>query len=95
MEFDFELKNCYGDIFNLRLDMTNVKYIFRQVLSGDEIYTVVYNDNKVECYDSDIHFRHIDYHEEFEMIYPNKINLLESYTNPNTVKNFITKENLK
>lgn len=69
----FILKNCFDDIVELEIDMTEVKYIFRQVVSGDEMITVVYNNGEAVDYDSDMHFRVQSFHEEFEMIYPDKI----------------------
>lgn len=94
MKKKFILKNCYDDEILLTLELTNVKYIFKRVLSSDEVFTVVYKDNKVETYDSDMHFRHIDYNEEWEMIYPEQIELLTNTIEPNTKENFVKKEEI-
>ena len=89
MKKKFQLKNCYGEICELTLEMNNVKYIFRQLISGDEVYIVVYKSGKVKRYDSDRYLRTMSFHEEFEMIYPEKINLYAFKIEPDEVKNFI------
>ena len=94
MKKKFELKNCYDDICELTLDMEQVKFIFRKVLSGDEIYIVVFNNNEVKKYDSDRHFRAMSFHDDFEMIYPERISLDNYGIKPNEEENFICiKEN--
>lgn len=84
----FVLKNCWNECFDLEIDLSKVKYIFRQVISGDEVYTVVYNDNSVKNYDSDTHFRCTDYNEEFSIIYPEEIDLGCCYVEPEQETNF-------
>ena len=96
MKKKFELKNCFGDVCELTLDMEQVKFIFRKVLSGDEIYIVVFNNNEVKKYDSDRHFRATSYFDDFEMIYPERISFANYGIEPNEEENFICiKENKK
>ena len=96
MKKKFELKNCFGDVCELTLDMEQVKFIFRKVLSGDEIYIVVFNNNEVKKYDSDRHFRATSYFDDFEMIYPERISFANCGIEPNEEENFICiKENKK
>lgn len=85
----FILKNCFDDLVELEIDMTEVRYIFREVVSGDEIFTVVYNNGIAESFDSDMHFRCQTFREELEMIYPERIDLYAGERQkPGEVKNF-------
>lgn len=85
----FKLKNCFDDVCELTLEMDDVKYIFRQLISSDELYIVVYKSGKIKTYDSDRHFRTMTFAEELEMIYPEKINLEYDGIEPDSVGNFI------
>lgn len=85
----YQLKNCYGDICELTLDLNKVKFIFREIISGDETYIVVFNNNEVKIYDSDRHNRFHDYYECLEMIYPEKISLNVPCIEPDEEENFI------
>ena len=72
---EFILKNCFKDKIKLEINMDEVKYIFRQVLSSDEILIVVYKNGEVSTFDSDRHGRGMSFNEELEMIYPEEIQL--------------------
>lgn len=86
----FTLKNCAGDICKLSIDLDDIKYIFKQVISGDEIFIVVDKNNKVKEYDSDMHCRCMTFNEGLEMIYPQKIDLFSSEEfEPDSVKEFV------
>ena len=72
---EFILKNCFNNKIKLEINMDEVKYIFRQVLSSDEILIVVYKNGKVSTFDSDLHGRSMSFSEDLEMIYPEEIQL--------------------
>ena len=72
---EFILKNCFNNKIKLEINMDEVKYIFRQVISSDEILIVVYKNGKVSTFDSDCHGRCMSFSEELEMIYPEEIKL--------------------
>lgn len=72
---EFILENCFKDKIKLEINMDEVKYIFRQVISSDEILIVVHKNGKVSTFDSDFHGRHMSFNEELEMIYPEEIQL--------------------
>ena len=72
---EFILENCFKDKIKLEINMDEVKYIFRQVLSSDEILIVVYKNGKVSTFDSDCHGRCMSFSEEREMIYHEEIQL--------------------
>lgn len=83
-EIIVRLKNCFDDVCELTVDVDNVQYIFKQTLSNDEIAIVVYKDNSVAVFDSDMHGRCISYAEDMEMIYPEQIDLYGGcFYNPN------------
>ena len=86
----YTLKNCFDDICELDIDLENVKYIFRSVISGDEVYRVVYKDGSIVKYDSDMHFRCESWYEELEMVYPEHIDLFDTEdVDPNEKDNFV------
>lgn len=86
---EFILENCFKDKIKLEINMDEVKYIFRQVISSDEILIVVYKNGEVSTFDSDIHGRHMAFNEELEMIYPEEIQLDSgNYYEPGEVNNF-------
>ena len=89
MKKKYQLKNCYGDICELTLELNKVKYIFREIVSGDETYIVVFNNNKVKIYDSDRHGRFNNFYEDLEMIYPDTISLNVPCIEPDEEVNFI------
>ena len=84
------IKNCFKDICEVSVDMDNVKYIFKQVISGDELLKVVDKQNNVYTYDSDMHTRIGSYIDGFDMIYPDNIDLdYGKYFEPDKTENFI------
>ena len=86
---EFILENCFKDKIKLEINMDEVKYIFRQVLSSDEILIVVYKNGKVSTFDSDCHGRSMSFSEELEMIYPEEIQLYSgNYYEPGEVNHF-------
>ena len=87
----YQLRNCFGDICELTLDLNKVKFIFREKVSGDETYIVVFNNNKVKIYDSDRHGRFENYYDDLEMIYPEQISLNTDCIEPDVEENFIYK----
>lgn len=89
MNKKFIIKNCYKDICEIDLNMDNVKYVFKTNISSDEILIVVDNGNKVTSYDSDLHGRIQDFMEDFVMLYPENIDLIDNYVSPNEKDNFI------
>ena len=74
-EIVVHLKNCFDDVCELKINLDKVQYIFKQTLSSDEIAIVVYKDNSVAVFDSDMHCRSTSYAEDMEMIYPEEIDL--------------------
>ena len=86
---EFILENCFKDKVKLEINMDEVKYIFRQVISSDEILIVVYKNGKVSTFDSDVHGRCMSFSEELEMIYPEEIQLDSgNYYEPGAVDYF-------
>lgn len=85
----YKLKNCFGDVCELKLEMRDVKYIFKQIISGDDVFLVIYKNGEVKKFDSDMHFRCSEYYEGFEMIYPENIDLNIYEISPDEENNFI------
>ena len=67
-EFDIVLHNCYYDEIEINFNYKNVHFVRIQEISGDEVLTTYDKDlNVLSIYDSDRHWRCLDFNDFDEM----------------------------
>ena len=67
-ELDIALHNCFDDEIDFNINYENVHFVRIQIISGDEVLTTYDKDLKeLLRYDSDTHWRTLDFNDFDEM----------------------------
>ena len=74
MKKTIKLVNCFGDTQEFTIDnFENVAHISIKILSQDEVTSIVYKNGKTVEFDSDTHFRCMDFYEGDYVVFPHEL----------------------